>query len=855
MLTAERAAADDPLNAFLLAAGLRQVVEDELERDVLHLADVARVLAAGHPGLAVGAGRAADVLSAAQRARGPDSARCFEARLGRLVDALAEAVVAGTGSTRALVRDAEGIVESLPAQGLCEASARLPSCFAAFDQHPDDLRLLTERFLTRQPDGDAPVAVVGVRTSGSYMAPLVAGMLRARGRSALAVTVRPGHGVPTKKRRILRRLLHAGGTVLVIDDPPASGGSLATVATTLERWAPRRGAVILLLALFENVLPPLLTGRAAVLLPYDEWTIHARLEPAAVASTLQRWWGAGQIGTVRRLALDDAAGRGHHAARFATGEGEILVRGAGLGYFGDHAVAVAEALGERVPTVYGAADGLVYGAWLAEQDRRVLSTRDAEPVATYVAQRRDRLPAATDASAAMHGQDAVWEVASMLLARAFGRGWRVMRLAVVDRVMRDLTVSSKPSVVDGAMDPTSWFSANAGETLQKIRADVRAFSNRNLACYDAAYDLAAMAASEQIDGEALRAAFARETGETINEERWLVYQLVAHWAARRDGRIGSWQWERASSRSLQRYMATVYLHGRWVGRQEICALDVDGVLETEALGYSGLTPASALSLRALLAHGYLPVLATGRSLPEVRERCAAWGLLGGVAEYGAVVHIAAGDRVETLVDASAAAAVERARRALAARPGVTVGRDHRHVVRAWRRDADGRRTGLSPSDVNAARIAAGAAVLRCVPGESQTDLVPAGVNKGDGLRKLLHALGRPDERQPLAFAVGDGPEDEAMLAMAAMAAMPAHGARELRARGARKTRRSYQAGLAEAVGRLLGHPPGACSVCAPDDPGATAQAVRAILGAREAGRIGLMRAAVRLAWAGRRGRD
>ena len=56
----------------------------------------------------------------------------------------------------------------------------------------------------------------------------------------------------------------------------------------------------------------------------------------------------------------------------------------------------------------------------------------------------------------------------------------------------------------------------------------------------------------------------------------------------------------------------------------------------------------------------------------------------------------------------------------------------------------------------------------------------------------------------------------------------------------------YQAGLARAVGELIGHPPGACEACHIDPGGPMARLVRDVLAARERGSIGLAASAVRL---------
>src|SRR5439155_1388449 len=196
--------------------------------------------------------------------RGLGALRRWAAGLGRLVDALAAAVVAGRLAA-GLAGEARALAAERPAAALGAQSVRLPSCFRGFDQHPDDLARLVDRLRALTGAGPAPVAVVGLRTSGSYLAPLAAALLRAR-------------------------------------------------------------------------------GAPAVVLPWEEWSVHERLEPGSVAATLERLWPGARVRSVRRLPLADRPGRGHCAARYRVAIGgrapeDVLVRGAGLGYFGEHALA------------------------------------------------------------------------------------------------------------------------------------------------------------------------------------------------------------------------------------------------------------------------------------------------------------------------------------------------------------------------------------------------------------------------------------------------------------------------------------------------------------------------------------
>jgi hypothetical protein len=68
---------------------------------------------------------------------------------------------------------------------------RMPACFRSFDMQPADTACLGGDYAPSV--AGRPVLVVGVRTSGSYLAPLVAAALHALGAEAVTITARPGH--------------------------------------------------------------------------------------------------------------------------------------------------------------------------------------------------------------------------------------------------------------------------------------------------------------------------------------------------------------------------------------------------------------------------------------------------------------------------------------------------------------------------------------------------------------------------------------------------------------------------------------------------------------------------------------
>ena len=128
--------------------------------------------------------------------------------------------------------------------------------------------------------------------------------------------------------------------------------------------------------------------------------------------------------------------------------------------------------------------------------------------------------------------------------------------------------------------------------------------------------------------------------------------------------------------------------------------------------------------------------------------------------------------------------------------------------------------------------------LYVIPGWAQTDFVPAGIDKGTGLRALIELLAPEiaEEERPLALAVGDTEPDLPMLALAKRAWAPSNARPALRAAGVRVARHRFQAGLADAVADLIGHRPGDCAVCSAPPVPAGERLLWLALAAQDAGR-------------------
>ncbi|HEY0509297.1 MAG TPA: HAD hydrolase family protein [Blastococcus sp.] len=733
----------------------------------------------------------------------------------------------------ALLRQLEG----LPS-GLREAVARIPSCFRAFDQHPDDVAALVAAILDRWPDRSRPVVVVGIRTSGSYLAPFAVAAFRRAGCSAVTmVSARPDQRTPSADARTLRAAGRRGALVVVVDDPPTSGGAVARVCAELMRLGIARTSIVPALALFDDApaLPATLSAFPSVTLPWPEWSIHHRLGPERVARQLTDALAPATVTGIRALARPAPLARTHAQRLYEVDVGHddgrtetrrVLAAGTGLGYYGEHDVVVAQALSGHVPAVVSARDGVLCMEWPDDGDRGAPSSSG---VADYIAVRHDALPVTRDLTAGLRGRQPVWEVASNHLARTYGRFWPVARVLVVDRLTRHLLRTAAPSVPDGDMRPTLWAADPASGRPLKLGFTDRAFSNFDLVCVDDAFDVvgAAVHDGDPRSAQGLREAYEKRTGRGIASERWLLYELVHLWDLQRHGTLDPPTVRHRKSQALRRYLAEVLLSGiECRADGPVVALDVDGVVETDILGFEAPTPASVMCLRALHAHGYRTVLATGRCLDDAVQMSDLFGLAGAAAEYGSVLYDRRSARVSPTVTDAALSRLDEFRETLSRQPCVRIDPRHRYSVRASAVDAGGRLRGFVPDP---GAVPEG---LRAVVGEGQTDFVPATVDKARGVRLLLQewGAGRP------VLAVGDTSADLPLLAWAATSAVPQHAEDVVKAVATRVSRHPYQAGLQDAVSGLLGHRPGGCARCSPpalsDDTRALLQLLRVPEGTR-----------------------
>src|SRR5207247_2511186 len=145
-----------------------------------------------------------------------------------------------------------------------------------------DIVEMAARFAAAFPDRERPVLVVGLRTAGSYFAPIVGACLKLRGYGDVEVaTLRPKKGIASWEQAALARCADRQGVAVVVDEPADSGSTLARTIDVLARARVAPQDIVVLLPVHPTrrdwkqgyeALP--LTRSTVITLEPEDWYKH-----------------------------------------------------------------------------------------------------------------------------------------------------------------------------------------------------------------------------------------------------------------------------------------------------------------------------------------------------------------------------------------------------------------------------------------------------------------------------------------------------------------------------------------------------------------------------------------------------
>ena len=845
-------------NVFLMSCAIADTIDDYLLGTSYDLGKVATIVPVLRP--VARAGEGVLTLWRTARAWRRRALARWRREWGGAVEEFLMGAVAGQRPEEDAIDRARRRLESLLSAGLPDhvqdRRPRIPGAFRRHDLTHHDVVALARKFVAAFPARGRPILVLGLRTAGSYFAPVVTACLRADGYEDVdAVTIHPKKGVTPAEAARLARCAKRGGLVVMVDEPLDTGVTLARAIGMLRRAGIAASNAVALLpvhatrrdwtAEFERLA---ISDVRVLRLEPEEWHKRRLLAPDAVepllrqyfqrrgylaarvvesaaadefAAQLERGAGAsfgGRLKRVYEVRLSDSSGRGE--TRY------VLAKSVGWGWLAYHAFIAADGLSPFLPPVLGLRDGILYTEWLPQPRRGVPDPdRDSviRTVASYVAVRARSLRLESDPSADLSRRryHEGLEMLGGVLSRAYGS--RAAAALKAARIRHELSRHGcpAPALIDGRMRPEEWITG-AGALL-KTDFEHHGLGKSELNVTDPAYDLAdailgfGLSADEE---QLLIERYVKESEDEGVEERLFLNKILAGSAAMSAARasLADPRSERrhrdANRRFVQAWRFLTIQTARHCGRlclrpdrvrwaSPLVVLDIDGVLDRRIFGFPSTTAAGIEALSLLHAHDVGIAVNTARAMVEVKAYCEAYGCAGGVAEYGSAAWDAVGGRERVLVSPASLSQLERVRRALGETQGVFLDEDYRYSIRAYAHERNATvplPAALVRNLMN--RLEADRLVVRQTT--IDTAIHATEVDKGRGLQALLGLARLPAVDTA---AVGDSEPDLAMFGVLRRSFAPASISCRAAARalGCQIVGAPYQRGLLEAV-RLLLHP-------------------------------------------------
>lgn len=715
-------------NIFLLSCGLLNCIDEYLRGPALRLPKRLAVTAAGRV-----TARLVEAASDKPRSR-RQVERWRKSWLASLNDFLSFVVRRQAIERENLVkvgRELAVLLEVPLPPDLQGKRVGTPTPFNRLDLTPGDLLALGDSFVRRFPDRTRPILIVGLRTSGSYYAPLLRALLEAEGfGNVRLLTIEPNKGVGPREKKELERFAARDYLALVLDDPPHTSRTVLAALDVVSRagFTPSKLKFLAATHPAKRTWFAWLPEDSVITLLPEHWHKSGLLNPKAVELRLTEYFRSRNFSRVSVLASRSADELNTHLqcipsdergvrlkrifeVQLETPAGEkqtkyVLAKSVGWGWLSYHAFLIGHRLAGYVPPILGLRQGILYAEWIPQPVGTLDEKRGAfvEASASYVAARARRLTLKGDTTAGidLKRYNNGVEVLAKALSRAYGPVLTDMLMQPrIGELLRKRPCSHH-ALIDGKMRPDEWIIGPRG--ILKTDYEHHGMGKAAVNVTDPAYDLAdtilSSALSEDEERSLIRQ-YVRQSGDTTVEQRLFMHKLLAGlWTMSeiQDQLFGSPRGAVAQSDYHRRFMnawnfLTVQT-ARYCGtlchqrkdfgwHAPLVVLDIDGVLDRRLFGFPCTTAAGIKSLSLLSAHDYSVALNTARSVAEVKSYCDAYGLSGGIAEHGTYLWDAVGQRELVLISSEAECQLAELREHLRRIPGVFLDERHRCSIRAF----------------------------------------------------------------------------------------------------------------------------------------------------------------------------
>jgi hydroxymethylpyrimidine pyrophosphatase-like HAD family hydrolase/orotate phosphoribosyltransferase len=752
-------------------------------------------------------------------------------------------------------------------QDILTKRTRIPAAYRSQDLTHHDFIELSRKYAERHGGQKSPLVIVGLRTAGSFITPLMCAYLRKEGfQQTTYMTLRPKSYVHPWDRGQFAEKTDRKTRFILVDEPPSTGKSIARCVEILKSSKIDPARITIAVPVhpagkdwLDASLRQFLQGIEIVTLEHQEWYKEKMMNLENFQNAIRPYFQGldsddftieenEKTRKINEKLMQNPDKAFHirlkrvyqviHSNKSKPRETLfVLGKSVGWGWLGYHAALSALSLEGYVPKVFGVRDGIMYCEWIEDSKEidnlPIKEDKIVERMSDYISSRTNRLKLEEDPASFLSSyREGGLQSIAIILSNVFGPKVSKLKRGWVRRQLEE-TVCPVPALVDSRMTKDEWVQS-LGE-YKKTDFEHHGFSKtatHNIS--DPAYDIASASFEFELTDEEkdrLINLYIQKTGDKSIRERLFYYKLLVGNEAMDESirklnqirdpsfyALMNWRYIRAWSYLVSETMhqTATFCGGRPVKQwgSLMFVMDIDDVLDKNIFGFPGTTANGVRSLSLLREHGVCSIINTARSLEEVKDYCRYYGFPGGIAEYGSVIWDDLEQREEILVGKNAIDELRILREALSKVPGVFVNPLYQHSIRAYCYNRQ-RTSPVPDATIGEVFSTLGIRELTAKKSYIDTAIYDKSVDKGMALIKLKEAKKVINCK---IGAVGDSESDLPMLIAADKGFLVNNSSIELK-RKARNfsisiMRSSFESGLLEAVNCFLHDGSyGNCHIC------------------------------------------
>ncbi|MHB9155499.1 MAG: HAD hydrolase family protein, partial [Endomicrobiales bacterium] len=746
-----------------------------------------------------------------------------------------------------ILRMAEELLSFRYPSSLEAQRVKIPSIFRSEDITHHDILQLLANFADDRGNRYYPVVIVGLRTSGAYLAPLAHAYLQSAGFSIVdSVTVRPGSCISSVEEEVIRKGIAQNAEFFIVSEPPRSGHSMAKLLKALGERGVAGNRISAAFPAYpgndrwkQNAWAAQLHGVRVYCLPWNRWYLTEYLKADNVKKILREYFAAQDLQlisveeSVRNKCIDnrfgkperigwrlkqsykvklwDREGREHHR--------EVLAKSVGWGWLGYHAYIQADRLKGFVPPLLGLRSGLIFMDWIDGKSGKgpELGIPEAIPrILEYIFARIDRLSLPEDMTFKEDSKKYYGgQFLCTILSKAYGRRLGTLVKPLIRRALQRYA-TKLPTAIDGKIAPEECIYKDG--RIWKIDYEHHGFGTTELNIADPVFDLSSFIfefrLSEKQREEVVRA-YIEHTGDVKAKDKVILYLwLIAHhnlnnekeFCSESDACRRSIEENRkfASDRkyinllSMEYFTKLINTTAAEARNRNYFVMNIDGVLDREIWDFPTTTISGIKAISLLHRHGFPILINTARSINEVKAYCEYFAFDGGIAEYGSILWDNHTKRQFVLLDRDTQEELQRMRRIILGFSDIYINPHCSCVIKAFRYKG-GATQPLEMEKVEKIIAQQGFGRLKAFVADNDTVIMAKALDKGTGLEAVCGLLSPRPER---IISVGYAESDIPMFRRSDLSFAPGdliERTSELRSRENVKAVKKYQTGLFDAA--------------------------------------------------------